>query len=81
MAGKTGTAQQSKAHADHVLFVGYAPSDQPEIAFSTRIVNGYNSGYAAEIGRDMVLKYFDIADDSELLTGTAASLGTEVRGD
>lgn len=81
MAGKTGTAQQSAAHADHVLFVGFAPSARPEIAFSVRITNGYNSGYAAEIGRDMVLKYFNIASDSELVTGQAASLGAASHGD
>lgn len=81
MSGKTGTAQESKAHADHVLFVGYAPSTEPQIAFSARITNGYNSGYPAEIGRDMVRKYFNLANDSELLSGSAASLGIEVRGD
>ena len=81
MAGKTGTAQHSKAHADHVLFVGYAPADQPEIAVSARIAYGYNSGYPAEIGRDMVRKYFNLADDADLVTGTASSLGSEIRGD
>lgn len=81
MAGKTGTAQQSAAHADHVLFVGFAPTSNPEIALSVRITNGYNSGYAAEIGRDMVLKYFNIASDSELVTGQAASLGAASHGD
>lgn len=81
MAGKTGTAQQSAAHADHILFVGFAPSDEPEIALSVRITNGYSSGYAADIGRDMVLKYFDIADDSELVKGEAATLGVETHGD
>lgn len=81
MSGKTGTAQYSNAHADHVLFVGYAPSSNPEIAFSMRIANGYNSGYPAEIGRDMVRKYYHLAEDSELVTGHAASLGTESHGD
>ncbi len=81
MAGKTGTAQQSNTHADHVLFVGFAPSDNPQIAISCRIANGYSSGYPAEIGRDMVLKYFNLADDSNLLTGGAASLGVETHGD
>ena len=81
MAGKTGTAQQSETHADHVLFVGFAPSASPEIAFSCRIANGYSSGYPAEIGRDMVLKYYDLAEDSELVTGAAASLGVETHGD
>ncbi len=81
MAGKTGTAQQSTTHADHVLFVGFAPSDNPEIALSVRITNGYSSGFAAEIGRDMVLKYFGLAKDSDLLSGKAGTLGAETHGD
>lgn len=81
MAGKTGTAQQSNTHADHVLFVGFAPSASPEIAISCRIANGYSSGYPADIGRDMVLKYFNLAEDSDLVKGHAASLGVETHGD
>lgn len=81
MAGKTGTAQQSNTHADHVLFVGFAPSENPEIALCVRIANGYSSGYPAEIGRDMVLKYFGLADDSQLIYGSAGVLGTESHGD
>ena len=81
MAGKTGTAQQSNTHADHVLFVGFAPSTNPEIAMSCRIANGYSSGYTADIGRDMVRKYFNLAEDSELVTGKASSLGVETHGD
>ena len=81
MSGKTGTAQQSNTHADHVLFAGFAPSNTPEIAFTVRIANGYSSGYPAEIGRDMVLKYFGLADDSQLLFGKAGVLGTETHGD
>ena len=80
-AGKTGTAQQSKTHADHVLFAGFAPSNDPQIAYCTRIANGYNSGFTAEIGRDMVLKYFGVADDSQLLLGSAGVLGSESHGD
>lgn len=81
IAGKTGTAQQSTTHANHVLFTGFAPSKNPEIAFCVRIANGYNSGYTAEIGRDIVLKYFGLADDSELIFGKAATLGKENGGD
>lgn len=29
LAGKTGTAQQSKNRANHSLFIGYAPADNP----------------------------------------------------
>lgn len=81
MSGKTGTAQQSKTHSDHALFVGYAPSTNPEIAFVIRIANGYSSGNTADIGRDLVRKYFNLADNSELLTGYASSINVEVYGD
>ena len=81
MSGKTGTAQQSKTHADHGLFVGFAPSAKPEIALCTRIANGYSSSYAAELGRDIVRKYFKLAKDSELVLGKAGVLGTESHGD
>lgn len=81
LAGKTGTAQQSNTHADHVLFVGFAPSDNPEIAVATRIANGYSSGYTAELGRDIVRKYFGIATDADLLKGGAGALGNETHGD
>jgi len=81
LAGKTGTAQQSNTHADHVLFVGFAPSNNPEIAVATRIANGYSSGYTAELGRDIVRKYFGIATDTDLLQGGAGNLGTETHGD
>lgn len=43
LSGKTGTAQQSQTHPDHGLFVGFAPSDSPQIAFAIRIANGYSS--------------------------------------
>lgn len=81
MAGKTGTAQQSEIHPDHTLFVGYAPTDNPEIAVAVRIVNGYSSSYAAEIGRDIAKIWFDPDAAAEVLTGTAADLGGAIAGD
>ena len=81
MAGKTGTAQQSDVHADHGLFVGFAPAESPEIAISVRIANGYSSSYTAEIGRDIVRANFDLADKEELITGSAAQLGSTIAGD
>lgn len=81
MAGKTGTAQQSELHPDHTLFVGYAPTDNPEIAVAVRIVNGYSSSYAAEIGRDIAKIWFDPDAAAEVLTGTAADLGGAIAGD
>ena len=81
MAGKTGTAQQSSLHPDHGLFVGYAPSDEPEIAVAVRITHGYSSSYAAEIGRDIARIYFDAGTKDEIITGSAAELGTASSGD
>ncbi len=46
VAGKTGTAQESRRRPDHALFAGYAPAEEPEITVVVRIVNGYGSSYA-----------------------------------
>ena len=76
LSGKTGTAQQSKTHADHALFIGFAPSDNPEIAFATRIANGYSSTYACEVARDVMKYYYKLVPEEELTTGKAAAIGT-----
>lgn len=81
IAGKTGTAQQSALHADHALFVGFAPLENPEIAIAVRIANGYASSYTSEIGRDIVKAYYNLSDINELVTGNAAQLGSVVHGD
>ena len=76
MAGKTGTAQQSSVHPDHGLFIGFAPFEEPEIAVTVRIANGYTSAYAAEIGRDVVKSYFKLDERSNYIFGHAVDLGT-----
>lgn len=81
MAGKTGTAQQSAVHPDHILFVGFAPAESPQIAIAVRIANGYSSTYTAEIGRDIVKANFKLADKNEIITGSAAQLSTDIVGD
>ena len=63
------------------LFVGYAPTDSPEIAVAVRMAYGYSSSYAAEIGRDIVQIYFDPDSANELITGTAGELGDTLAGD
>ena len=72
VAGKTGTAQQSRSHPNHALFVGYAPADNPEIAVAVRIANGYTSSNTAEAAADIFKYYFNLVDDEEILTGTAS---------
>lgn len=74
LSGKTGTAQQSKTHPDHGLFVGFAPSESPEVAFAIRIANGYSSTYAAEIGNSVMEYYYEITPEDEIITGKAAQV-------
>lgn len=81
ISGKTGTAQQSKTHPDHGLFVGFAPSENPEIAFAIRIANGYSSHNAAEVGREVMKYYYKLAAEDTIITGTAAAIGSSAGGD
>ena len=78
MAGKTGTAQQSRNHPSHGLFVGFAPFENPEIALAIRITHGYNSANAAEVGRDIVRLHFGLVDPEEILTGNVTEQAQEV---
>ena len=71
VAGKTGTAQESKSRTNHALFVSYAPYNNPEIAVATRIAFGYSSDYAANATRDIYKYYFDLEEEDDILTGTA----------
>ncbi len=81
IAGKTGTAQQSKRHPNHALFIGYAPYENPQIGIAIRIANGYTSANAAAIAADVFRYYFKLVDEEELLTGEAAEATTEVIND
>ncbi|BDF04684.1 penicillin-binding transpeptidase domain-containing protein [[Clostridium] hylemonae] len=80
LSGKTGTAQQSTTHPDHGLFVGFAPSDSPEVAFAIRIANGYSSTFASEVGRDVMKYYYEIVPEDEIITGEAATIGSSATG-
>lgn len=78
VAGKTGTAEESRSRANHALFVSYAPYENPEITVSTRIAFGYTSEYAANLTRDIYKYYFGLAEEDMILTGTAAIPDAEV---
>ncbi len=71
VAGKTGTAQESKNRGNHALFVCYAPYEAPEIAIATRIAYGYTSSYAAQITKEAIEYYFGLTDEDEI-EGSAA---------
>ena len=75
-AGKTGTAQQNLTRANHALFVGYAPYENPEIAIAARIAYGYTSHNAAELSRNVLAYYFKAEDAEELLSGQAEEVNS-----
>ena len=81
IAGKTGTAQQSKSHPNHALFMGYAPYESPQIAIAIRIANGYTSANAASMVADIFSYYFDLTDKDELLNGSATTATSAVIND
>ncbi len=59
VGGKTGTAEVSQG-SDNVLFVGFAPYDNPQIAVAVVIEHGASSRYAAKVGRDMFASYLGL---------------------
>lgn len=81
VVGKTGTAEQNKNRANHALFIGYAPYDNPQISIATRITYGYTSSNAVEIGRDVLKYYFNLEDTEDILSGTAEVPDGQTIGD
>jgi penicillin-binding protein 2 len=57
LCGKTGTAQNPHG-ADHSVFVGFAPYDDPKIALAVIVENGgWGASWAAPIASLVVEKY------------------------
>ena len=67
VSGKTGTAQQVETRPNHALFVGYAPSSNPEITIATRISYGYSSHNAAAASRNIISYYYNLESLDNLL--------------
>ena len=59
VAGKTGTAQESKSKPNHALFVSFAPFESPEYAVTAVIRNGYESAFAAESASEVYKYLYD----------------------
>ena len=71
VAGKTGTAQESKSRPNHALFICYAPYETPEVSIAVRIGNGYSSTNAMLTAKDILQYHFKLAPESDIITGTA----------
>lgn len=78
VAGKTGTAQQT-GHANHGLFVGYAPYDNPEITIAVRIANGYSSHNAATAARNVISYYYKETSMKDIKEMKAAGANGNIR--
>jgi cell division protein FtsI/penicillin-binding protein 2/beta-lactamase regulating signal transducer with metallopeptidase domain len=71
LAGKTGTAQfwrikdGKRVRDNHTWFVGFAPYDQPKIAFAVMIQGGFSGGgTAAPVAKRMVEGYLGFSVES-----------------
>ena len=53
IAGKTGTAQESKSRANHAFFISFGPYENPQVAVTVNIPYGYTSTNAASISKDV----------------------------
>lgn len=89
IAGKTGTAQvvseqlkrkllaQGRARReveDHAWFVGYAPTDRPEIAVSVLVENGGSGGaMAAPLAKSVIEKYFSLKGSEDVRETSSVS--------
>lgn len=81
VAGKTGTAQESKTRPDHALFVSFAPVSDPKIAVTVNIPNGYGSSNAVMVGKSVYEYYFGFKDLETIQTQGATKVPNVVIGD
>ena len=58
VSGKTGSAENSTNRRTHAWFVGYAPADNPKIAFAILVENsGHGGSIAAPIAKKVIETY------------------------
>ena len=82
VSGKTGTAEVDGVyHPNHGMFVGYAPSTDPQYAIAVRIENGYASGNACLAAADIFKYIFELTDEGSILTGVASSDTSDISND
>lgn len=59
VAGKTGTAQESKNYPDHALYTSYSPINNPEVTVTVVIPSGYTSDEAILLAKKVYDYYYD----------------------
>ncbi len=66
--------QESKNHANHAFFISYGPCDNPEIAVTVNIPNGYTSGNAASLAKNVYGLYFGYLDLENIMARDAGGV-------
>ncbi|PKM83784.1 MAG: penicillin-binding protein 2 [Firmicutes bacterium HGW-Firmicutes-13] len=65
-AGKTGSAEAGKKTATHGVFIGYAPAENPQIAFAVLVEHGGTGGRAAApVAQKIMESYFGFLEELE----------------
>ncbi|MBR3994144.1 MAG: hypothetical protein IKI97_02575 [Clostridia bacterium] len=76
VGGKTGTAQVASG-SDNVIFVGFAPYDNPEIVVTVILEHGELSRNAAQIAKEIFDVYFENRDGNNTDTDVSAESSSE----
>lgn len=71
IAGKTGTAQESKTRANHAFFISFGPYESPKLAVTVNIPYGYTSANAASVAKDVYRLCFGYTNVDEILNAGA----------
>jgi len=71
IAGKTGTAQESKTRANHAFFISFGPYESPSLAVTVNIPYGYTSANAASVAKDVYRLCFGYTNVDEVLNAGA----------
>ncbi len=82
VAGKTGTAQESKKRGNHAFFISFAPYENPEISVTVSIPNGYSSSNAAMVAKHVYRYFYGYASLDDILSSGALDASNErINGD
>lgn len=81
IAGKTGTAQETRNRANHAFFISFAPVSSPEISVTVNIPYGYSSSNAANAAKNIYKYYFGYTSLDYILSNGALNVSDVKIGD
>lgn len=81
IAGKTGTAQESRSRANHAFFISYGPYTNPDICVTVNIPYGYSSSNAATVAKNIYRFYYGYTDLDYILNTGALDVSNVRIGD